>query len=396
MFYSKTDKVKNPKKELPVSKEEILDICTRGGTYYEDLHVSEDLCIDLLVIGPNGVFVFSCLEDLDGRKNESYLCTIRQSLGVNRKNLYLFLVSEDKSCVCGGGDEICLDTHELIRAFENMYKNLSRRRSEKKILKLDSLESILKYEREAEGWEQAIKKTYEHEGIIYEMELTADENSLEVEGSFSESLSVKEQERIARLAEVLKKDKTPHGTRRTDDDGQEWVLKENTLRLKSFDTGLMTGKKWFKVSDRDETTMFWITAILGSLGIHRLLNGEIAAFIGYLLTCGGFGILTVLDILQFLTESAGYEEIQYLESKDGSVKRSKERIYYRNLENKWLIPIGLVITIVVSVSLSALIYKPLMLGISGNMAALMSGMDQEKTYESLKVFEAIFGNKLGD
>ena len=396
MFYSKTDKVKNPKKELPVSKEEILDICTRGGTYYEDLHVSEDLCIDLLVIGPNGVFVFYCLEDLNGRKNENYLCTIRQSLGVNRKNLYLFLVSEDKSCVCGEGDEICLDTQELIRAFENMYKNLSRRRSEKKILKLDSLESILKYEREAEGCEQAIKKTYEHEGIIYEMELTADENSLEVEDSFSESLSVKEQESIARLAEVLKKDKTPHGTRRTDADGQEWVLKENTLRLKSFDTGLMTGKKWFKVSDRDETTMFWITAILGSFGIHRLLNGEIAAFIGYLLTCGGFGILTVLDILQFLTGSAGYEEIQYLEGKDGSVKRSKERIYYRNLENKWLIPIGLVITIVVSVSLSALIYKPLMLGISGNMAALMSGMDQEKTYESLKVFEAIFGNKLGD
>ena len=179
---------------------------------------------------------------------------------------------------------------------------------------------------------------------------------------------------------------------RIDEDGQEWILKEVSFRLKGFDTGLISGKKWFKVSDRDESAMFWVTAILGVFGVHKLLVGNIKAFLGYLLTCGGFGVLACLDVLQFLTGSAGYDEVEYLEDEEGIINRTKEKVFYRKLQNKWIVPAGIICCALVTFLSAQFIYKPVMVRINENMAVRAAEMDQDKAYEELRVIEKVLGD----
>ena len=87
MFHIKADKEKDLKRPLPISNDEILGICERGGTYFEDLYVSKDLFINLLIIGPNGVFAFSGQKEARKEGNEIYVRLLQQSFGVNRRNL---------------------------------------------------------------------------------------------------------------------------------------------------------------------------------------------------------------------------------------------------------------------------------------------------------------------
>ncbi|MBP3274930.1 MAG: TM2 domain-containing protein [Butyrivibrio sp.] len=181
------------------------------------------------------------------------------------------------------------------------------------------------------------------------------------------------------------------GTIRVDEDGQEWVCKEISYKLGWVDTGLVSGKKWFRVSDRDESAMFWITAMLGSFGIHKLLVGNIKAFIGYLLTCGGFGVLSCLDVLQFLSGSAGYDEVDYVEDEKGIITRIKEKVFFRRLSNRWIVPVGLVCSAVVTFISVQVIYKPVMVRINESLFTRAAEMDQGEVYGDLEVIEKMLG-----
>ncbi len=235
-----------------------------------------------------------------------------------------------------------------------------------------------------------IHKTYIHEGIVYEID---DPYENDIDQQYKQTEEINEKRKYEPEADSqIKAESNKKNRRRTDENGQEWILKETSLRLVGFDTGLAAGEKWFKVSERDENMMFWITSILGTFGVHKLINGEFGAFIGYLLTCGGFGVFGILDVLQFLTGSAGYEEVQYIEDDNTQVKRKKERVYYRRLSNMWVIPVGLICACVVTFSSLNLIYKPLIRDISKGLQIRAVNMDQEKAYEDLKVIENILGN----
>src|SRR5690349_7745134 len=56
--------------------------------------------------------------------------------------------------------------------------------------------------------------------------------------------------------------------------------------------------KWPMVSIlqlKDPTTMLIISILAGGLGIDRFMIGDTGLGIGKLLTCGGFGIWTIID-----------------------------------------------------------------------------------------------------
>jgi hypothetical protein len=46
---------------------------------------------------------------------------------------------------------------------------------------------------------------------------------------------------------------------------------------------------------KDPTTSIIISVLIGSLGIDRFMIGDTGLGIGKLLTCGGFGIWTIID-----------------------------------------------------------------------------------------------------
>jgi TM2 domain-containing membrane protein YozV len=59
--------------------------------------------------------------------------------------------------------------------------------------------------------------------------------------------------------------------------------------------------KWAMLSTvqfKDPTTLLIVSLLAGSLGIDRFMLGDSGLGVGKLLTCGGFGIWTIVDWFQ--------------------------------------------------------------------------------------------------
>jgi TM2 domain-containing membrane protein YozV len=65
---------------------------------------------------------------------------------------------------------------------------------------------------------------------------------------------------------------------------------------------------------KDPTMMLIISILVGALGIDRFLIGDTGLGIGKLLTCGGFGIWTIVDwfLIMPATKQKNLENLQRL------------------------------------------------------------------------------------
>lgn len=63
---------------------------------------------------------------------------------------------------------------------------------------------------------------------------------------------------------------------------------------------------------KDPTTILIISILCGSLGIDRFMLGDTGMGIGKLLTCGGFGIWTIVDwfLIQGRTRELNFQKVQ--------------------------------------------------------------------------------------
>ncbi len=73
--------------------------------------------------------------------------------------------------------------------------------------------------------------------------------------------------------------------------------------------------KWVMISSvelKDPTTSLIISILAGSLGIDRFIIGDTGIGVGKLLTCGGFGIWTIIDwfMIQTATKEKNMQKIQ--------------------------------------------------------------------------------------
>ncbi len=74
-------------------------------------------------------------------------------------------------------------------------------------------------------------------------------------------------------------------------------------------------EKWNSLSSiqfKDPDTSLLVSLLAGSPGVDRFLIGDIGLGIGKLLTCGGFGIWTIIDwfMIQNATREKNMEKIQ--------------------------------------------------------------------------------------
>jgi len=79
------------------------------------------------------------------------------------------------------------------------------------------------------------------------------------------------------------------------------ALRENLIN--------MDESKWHAVSTlqfKDPTTVLIVSLLAGALGIDRFMIGDTGMGIGKLLTCGGFGIWSIVDL--FLIQKATREK----------------------------------------------------------------------------------------
>lgn len=73
--------------------------------------------------------------------------------------------------------------------------------------------------------------------------------------------------------------------------------------------------KWVMIQSlnlKNPTTSLIVSLLAGSLGIDRFMIGDTGLGIGKLLTCGGFGIWTIVDwfLIQSATKKKNWEKIQ--------------------------------------------------------------------------------------
>jgi TM2 domain-containing membrane protein YozV len=77
----------------------------------------------------------------------------------------------------------------------------------------------------------------------------------------------------------------------------------------------MDDSKWGMLSTqqyKDPTTTLIVSILAGGLGIDRFMIGDTGIGIGKLLTCGGFGIWTIIDwfLIQGATREKNMQKIQ--------------------------------------------------------------------------------------
>ncbi len=73
--------------------------------------------------------------------------------------------------------------------------------------------------------------------------------------------------------------------------------------------------KWPMISTlqlKDPTTSIIISILAGAFGVDRFMIGDTGMGVGKLLTCGGFGIWTIVDwfMIQGATREKNYQKLQ--------------------------------------------------------------------------------------
>lgn len=78
---------------------------------------------------------------------------------------------------------------------------------------------------------------------------------------------------------------------------------------------LIEDSKWGMIQTvelKDPTTILIVSILAGALGIDRFLIGDTGLGVGKLLTCGGFGIWTIVDwfLITDATKAKNMEKLQ--------------------------------------------------------------------------------------
>lgn len=85
------------------------------------------------------------------------------------------------------------------------------------------------------------------------------------------------------------------------------MIRERLLALDDSKWGMLSTTQF-----KDPTTTLIVSILAGSLGIDRFMIGDTGLGVGKLLTCGGFGIWTIIDwfMIQNATREKNMKKIQ--------------------------------------------------------------------------------------
>ena len=96
----------------------------------------------------------------------------------------------------------------------------------------------------------------------------------------------------------------------------------------------------------------------GWFGLHKFLEGSLLQGMGYLLTCGCFGVFYLLDLISMVCGNYRVKKVSYVD-KDGGLERRVQKIYYGPLQYRKRAILLLPVAIVVLVLAVSFVYKPI-------------------------------------
>ena len=175
-------------------------------------------------------------------------------------------------------------------------------------------------------------------------------------------------DRICGMLAPLENGERPETCQRemTDEDGQAYVKRYESVSIGSFDTGLAGRQRWYPVSEINTDVQVAKAVFGGWFGLHRFSQGEIGTGILYALTCGCIGVLPALDIVQYLTGSMYFYTVRYSGDKDAV--RQKEKVYLRKPIHKGWAIAGILLSVLIGVAAWKFVYQ----GLGGVLIELLA------------------------
>ena len=88
---------------------------------------------------------------------------------------------------------------------------------------------------------------------------------------------------------------------------------------------------WFRCSEKNSDWRYLQMVLGGWFGLHKFLKGSFFQGIGYLLSCGCFGVFYLSDLFSMVCGNYCVKKVSYVD-KEGEVERRVQKIYYGPLQ----------------------------------------------------------------
>ncbi len=166
------------------------------------------------------------------------------------------------------------------------------------------------------------------------------------------------------------------------EDGVLLVRKTESGRTGNFSSLFYDRELWFRCSEKDPDRQYLQMVLGGWFGLHKFMEGSFLQGLGYLLTCGCFGVFYLCDLFAILCGNYFYRKVTYV-NVGPEVERSMQKIYYRPLEHKKRAFVLLPVAVGILVLAVWLIYLPVGKLLIGLLAMAASGQITTETAEWL-------------
>lgn len=141
------------------------------------------------------------------------------------------------------------------------------------------------------------------------------------------------------------------------EDGVLLVRKQEQGRAGALGLLPESRELWFQCSEKNPDRQYLQMVLGGWFGLHKFLEGSLLQGIGYLLTCGCFGVFYLSDLLSKVCGNYCVKKVSYVD-KDGEVERRVQKIYYGPLQYRKRATLLLPVAVVVLVVAVYLVYRP--------------------------------------
>ena len=141
------------------------------------------------------------------------------------------------------------------------------------------------------------------------------------------------------------------------EDGVLLVRKQEQGKAGAFGLLPESSEIWFQCSEKNPDRHYLQMVLGGWFGLHKFWEGSLLQGIGYLLTCGCFGVFYIYDLFSVVCGNYCVKKVSYVD-KDGELERRVQKIYYGPLQYRKRAILLLPIAVAVLVVAVYLVYKP--------------------------------------
>lgn len=142
-------------------------------------------------------------------------------------------------------------------------------------------------------------------------------------------------------------------------------------------------ERWYRCSEKDPDRQYLQMVLGGWFGFHKFMEGSWVQGLGYLLTCGCFGVFYLYDLFSLYCGNYFYRKVTYVNDGQG-IERRMQKIYYGPLEHKKRAALWFVLAVVILVLTVCLVYQPIGKGLAVWLAAIAFGQVTEETAGQLQ------------